>query len=600
MKKILLLCLVGMLSCKTEVKTVDSCGDGVIDPGEQCDGAELAGSTCDNLGYYNTTAALACHPDCTFDLTACGNRCGDGTVETVHGEDCDGASLNGASCVSLNYTNGGDLSCDSSCHFVTSDCQTTCGNGNVEPGEPCDDGNEAAGDGCSSDCTVEEGWLCEGESVSVCRPFCDQGLTFCSGECFDLANDPAHCGTCTHACDDGELCVGSTCRLPDAPWENAGSFSAFQFNLTAHRYAVSECAGGPFLYSIDTSMTPYTYSMYQLGVVSEQWSPLPALVMEGAEGVMPDEGMSVTCTGSVRVAAYSGGGGDQELAVRWYDANASTWKMYGSSPLMTQCGGTNYLGMSVDSSESVHVLSEGSGGCGMAVDYAWWDGSQWQAHPSMTTFPRQLTQNSSGHPSIVTHGSKIYIGIVQRVELPTWHVAHQVWTWQNDEWTQVGADLEDETDLNNNSEEMSLAVDPAGRLCAAYIKNIDGAFPVPTQKLHVKCFDVGMDSWVRLGETEVNPDHNATVPRLIFVGMRPYLAYQRRVNENNVDLWKVRVLRWDPALEEWELIGSGMESASDYESFSHQLVTHGDRVFLSYLQGDSDSLGPAYLYIKKP
>ena len=37
---------------------------------------------------------------------------------------------------------------------------SSCGNGAREHGEACDDGNDADGDGCSSACEVECGWLC--------------------------------------------------------------------------------------------------------------------------------------------------------------------------------------------------------------------------------------------------------------------------------------------------------------------------------------------------------------------------------------------------------------------------------------------------------
>lgn len=39
-----------------------------------------------------------------------------------------------------------------------------CGNGQVEPGEMCDDGNAVAGDGCSASCQVEAGWSCTGSA----------------------------------------------------------------------------------------------------------------------------------------------------------------------------------------------------------------------------------------------------------------------------------------------------------------------------------------------------------------------------------------------------------------------------------------------------
>lgn len=46
------------------------CGDGAISPGEQCDGAELQGFTCMSLGLNGGT--LACDPVmCTFDTSMC-------------------------------------------------------------------------------------------------------------------------------------------------------------------------------------------------------------------------------------------------------------------------------------------------------------------------------------------------------------------------------------------------------------------------------------------------------------------------------------------------------------------------------------------------
>ena len=43
-----------------------------------------------------------------------------------------------------------------------------CGNGVLEQGEECDDGNNANGDGCNSLCQVESGWECIEVSPSVC------------------------------------------------------------------------------------------------------------------------------------------------------------------------------------------------------------------------------------------------------------------------------------------------------------------------------------------------------------------------------------------------------------------------------------------------
>jgi hypothetical protein len=49
---------------------VGVCGDGAVSIGEQCDGTELNGFTCTDLGY--SSGELACDPvTCTYDASAC-------------------------------------------------------------------------------------------------------------------------------------------------------------------------------------------------------------------------------------------------------------------------------------------------------------------------------------------------------------------------------------------------------------------------------------------------------------------------------------------------------------------------------------------------
>jgi hypothetical protein len=45
------------------------CGNGTIDGSEDCDGAQLGGATCVTLGYGSGT--LACGPGCRFDVSGC-------------------------------------------------------------------------------------------------------------------------------------------------------------------------------------------------------------------------------------------------------------------------------------------------------------------------------------------------------------------------------------------------------------------------------------------------------------------------------------------------------------------------------------------------
>lgn len=127
----------------------------------------------------------------------CALSCGNGILDP--GEVCDDG----------NTTNGDG--CDANCK------PTGCGNGVVTEGEACDDGNTASGDGCRADCTLE---VC-GDGIVDAGEECDDGNTE-SGDCCSST-----CGAETGACDDRNGCtVDDTCTngvcagtlLP--PWIN--------------------------------------------------------------------------------------------------------------------------------------------------------------------------------------------------------------------------------------------------------------------------------------------------------------------------------------------------------------------------------------------
>ncbi len=132
----LFIILSGTVSCKTKTKSVDRCGDGFVDPGEECDG-EVGTHTCASLGHYDHTGILRCGSDCKFDRSECGGRCGDGIVQEEHQEFCDGNNLHGSSCQLLGFT-GGTLACSVACEYDTSGCTGRCGNGVLDDGEVCD------------------------------------------------------------------------------------------------------------------------------------------------------------------------------------------------------------------------------------------------------------------------------------------------------------------------------------------------------------------------------------------------------------------------------------------------------------------------------
>ena len=162
-----------------------SCGDGYLDPAstEECDDG-------------NTTAFDGCEPDCTFTCEVDAN-CGDDNP-------CNGTE----SCNTSAHlcTAGTDLADGTEC---TSPAQTDgvcragecaprgCGNGVVESGEDCEDGNTDPGDGCENDCS----WTCDD------NPACDDGFS-CNG--FETCNLTSHTCEAGTAPMDGIECTTAT------------------------------------------------------------------------------------------------------------------------------------------------------------------------------------------------------------------------------------------------------------------------------------------------------------------------------------------------------------------------------------------------------
>jgi hypothetical protein len=92
------------------------CGNGQIDGREQCEGDDHDGYVCADLGYF--AGILACDPiTCVFDVAGCygaDEACGNAVIDAVLDETCDGDELAGQSCVDLGFV-GGTLGCTDPC-----------------------------------------------------------------------------------------------------------------------------------------------------------------------------------------------------------------------------------------------------------------------------------------------------------------------------------------------------------------------------------------------------------------------------------------------------------------------------------------------------
>ena len=127
--------------------------------------------------------------------------CGDGNLDP--GEECDdGNNLDGDGC-------------SSQCTI-----EPYCGDGNLDEGEECDDGNLIDGDGCSSECKIEkcgDGKVIEPEKCELPgttnNPFCEQTTTKCYGKRFGTRDAFGNCNTsCGCSYDDFNYqCVKGKC-----------------------------------------------------------------------------------------------------------------------------------------------------------------------------------------------------------------------------------------------------------------------------------------------------------------------------------------------------------------------------------------------------
>ncbi len=251
-----------------------ACGDGCVDPGEECDDGNLingdgcsdlceievdpcgpgAGDCCSANGTPGCDDADCCNTVCAVDPFCCNvswdsicaeeaeDLCGGLCAVCPGAGDCcsanGGLGCNDAAC--CNTVCAADpFCCEVSWDSVCADeaaalCGSlcvVCGNGMTEAGETCDDGNTIDCDGCSATCQTE---AC-GNGVTECAERCDDGNLAngdgCDSTCHAEGADSASLtleidlkGSCTNAAN-GQISVELWMR--DLVNGNASGFQAF-------------------------------------------------------------------------------------------------------------------------------------------------------------------------------------------------------------------------------------------------------------------------------------------------------------------------------------------------------------------------------------
>jgi cysteine-rich repeat protein len=164
-------------------------------------------------------------------------RCGDGVVQT--GEQCDDGDIVPDDGCSMTCTVEPGFTCDPDPPHL---CITTCGDGVPVGAEACDDGGTTGGDGCSATCTVEPGYACMG-APSACATGC--GDRFIAGlEQCDDGNATDHDG-CSMTCtvEQGYTCSGapSACTTRCGDGFTAGAEVCDDGNVQANDYCSPDC-----------------------------------------------------------------------------------------------------------------------------------------------------------------------------------------------------------------------------------------------------------------------------------------------------------------------------------------------------------------------
>ena len=247
-------CTVCSATCAVVAGETDFCGDGLLDAAELCDdGNGVDGDGCTSAclcgsGYH--VAGSLCVSDfrsCTLPHAVAATEtwtgsgfgaCTASACEPLYHSEAGLCASDRRACTLANATVAVQrwdgvgyavceaTACSSGFTLLAGVCTTaSCGNGALEAGETCDDGNQVASDGCTATCAVA---ACGDGIVRTAVEGCDDGnllteactygtvsCTVCSASCTTLPGAVSFCGdgllAPVEVCDDGNLTEGDGC-----------------------------------------------------------------------------------------------------------------------------------------------------------------------------------------------------------------------------------------------------------------------------------------------------------------------------------------------------------------------------------------------------
>lgn len=263
-----------------------NCGNGIININESCDANFLGLSTDKCMDYSSdfSSGTIKCSNSCKLDTSGCSksSACGNGILNT--GELCDGANfgnLTDLSCngYSSNFFNG-TLKC-SSCRISTADCNAII----VQIG--CRDrGDCKIGDSCTANSDCEKRFCSSGKCA---QPSCndaiknqDESDVDCGGQCQKCSNDKP--------CKINSDCQSSYCSFGFCkPMESCldGKLTPGESDVDCGGHCPAKCSDGKSCSSSDDCMEGSKCESFQCKM-SKQACNADSLPDSDCDGIQDD------------------------------------------------------------------------------------------------------------------------------------------------------------------------------------------------------------------------------------------------------------------------------------------------------------------------
>jgi hypothetical protein len=616
-------CLSGASTCECEA-TIDCAAH---EDGDRCNGT-LVCDTASHSCVIDPGTIVTCDPggDTTCRVNRCvpatgacelqprgeGSRCDDGNACTI-GEACAGGACAGGS---ARTCNDGNACTDDSCAPATG-CVYANNTAACDDGNACTIGEACAGGACAggSARTCNDGNVCTDDS---CAP-----ATGCVYANNTAACDDGRLCTTPDACSGG-VCVGTVTGLTEcdgACWD-----------LRTSREHCGSC-GNACRFDEDCTLGSCTVRAW--GTVGRAVNPtLPALAHAlGSDGSVPwvawvaDEPAQdntyvhrVTGTGDWTQAggalntagpaqpvvdiAFRGTAPfvfymDQSMMMTPND-HVKTWDPAGTG--WTEIGAPGYRQtcvMSMNASLALngalpHLSTVGAGGCGIGVGYAYWTGAAWwdTPNPPSPMGTGLLTMNGGGCSDVVHDGTRAYVALLDG----GWRYVRY---WQAPvepgSWVNLGPSFNRNPPPAGTAGHnyLSMALDGTNRIWVAFAEHDAGR-----QKVFVVRYEPLLGTWTLVGGGPIgDPTLNSDFPSLAFVGGMPHVAWVEDVAASGTPSTAggvIRLARWNGTA--WQRVGAPLNNDVSADAVLPYVAAVGAVPYVAFRE---PAVAPQRIYVKR-